>query len=529
MPTGVTSGLPGLHPRLAGGIQPAVTRLRPHDRGTRDDRAIRESRSWRHLVPLDAHLTRRGAEPMRATEVDAALDAAAHDLVTERDTLLAVLLAQQDLLGHLQETITTNSGTPTASRLWFWACWTAEAAWRAAHRVSRETADTTPAGFTEESTLLLPVAARLRFLTLSEAFRINGSKDGLWHPGDNRTRARIGALYGTDSRHLITVRCREARTEWQRHLGEHDSHPLAAAALPHELEQEIDMLLFRHAGEPGWPARRDQSTWHPLVSSWAVGDDPDTPPTADDTAVIVDAIDVHLLPRMRLRRVVRATDPLDAPAEHHHPVSSHARNRRRRRWAGIAPTFAALGSAILAATGNFTAAAVTAAGAYATLTGLVVVLGRNWATRWLLRMPASSTIGMLALITLHPDWWTTTTNTATAAAVLATAAIGYLVVEARNHGVAAADSIRRALGIAAAGAVHAFLVTAVGFILVAPAFTEQGSELATNWNTWTVGQGLARLVPATAWCLAAGVFSQILWDDQPITAALAHLRRRRPR
>jgi hypothetical protein len=31
------------------------------------------------------------------------------------------------------------------------------------------------------------------------------------------------------------------------------------------------------------------------------------------------------------------------------------------------------------------------------------------------------------------------------------------------------------------------------------------------------------LVLAAAWCLAVGVFSQILWDDRPITAPLAHL------
>jgi hypothetical protein len=32
-----------------------------------------------------------------------------------------------------------------------------------------------------------------------------------------------------------------------------------------------------------------------------------------------------------------------------------------------------------------------------------------------------------------------------------------------------------------------------------------------------------RVLLATAWCLAVGVFSQILWDDRPITAPLAHL------
>jgi hypothetical protein len=35
------------------------------------------------------------------------------------------------------------------------------------------------------------------------------------------------------------------------------------------------------------------------------------------------------------------------------------------------------------------------------------------------------------------------------------------------------------------------------------------------------------LLLATTWCFAAGVFSQVLWDDKPITAALGRVGWRR--
>ena len=43
------------------------------------------------------------------------------------------------------------------------------------------------------------------------------------------------------------------------------------------------------------------------------------------------------------------------------------------------------------------------------------------------------------------------------------------------------------------------------------------------WHRPGYGRAGMVLLLATAWCLAVGVFSQILWDDRPITAPLAHL------
>ncbi|MGV2386263.1 MAG UNVERIFIED_CONTAM: hypothetical protein LOD86_13500, partial [Thermobifida fusca] len=59
-----------------------------------------------------------------------------------------------------------------------------------------------------------------------------------------------------------------------------------------------------------------------------------------------------------------------------------------------------------------------------------------------------------------------------------------------------------------------------------PVVSENGAELAQGWAAHSRA-GVITLVQATAWCLAAGVFSQILWDDRPITAPLTHTRWRK--
>jgi hypothetical protein len=107
--------------------------------------------------------------------------------------------------------------------------------------------------------------------------------------------------------------------------------------------------------------------------------------------------------------------------------------------------------------------------------------------------------------------------------------VGYLVIEVRNHGVAAGRALARALAISLVGAVHALLVCLAGLALIAPAYVDvttaghrpivrissrfAGTDVAGSWHLLSV---------ATAFCLAVGVFSQILWEDRPITAPLAH-------
>ncbi|HMH93694.1 MAG TPA: hypothetical protein VK586_21765 [Streptosporangiaceae bacterium] len=93
---------------------------------------------------------------------------------------------------------------------------------------------------------------------------------------------------------------------------------------------------------------------------------------------------------------------------------------------------------------------------------------------------------------------------------------------ARSHGVGG-WSLLRSLAVAGVGAVHALLVSLIGLVAVAPAFVSGGKALAGVWRHPGYGHAGMVLLLSTAWCLAVGVFSQILWDDRPITAALAHL------
>jgi hypothetical protein len=91
-----------------------------------------------------------------------------------------------------------------------------------------------------------------------------------------------------------------------------------------------------------------------------------------------------------------------------------------------------------------------------------------------------------------------------------------------SHGVAG-RSLWRAVAVAAIGAAHALMVSLIGMVVVAPAFVTDGGKLAMIWHHPGYGHAGTVLLLATAWCLAVGVFSQILWDDRPITAPLAHL------
>jgi hypothetical protein len=67
------------------------------------------------------------------------------------------------------------------------------------------------------------------------------------------------------------------------------------------------------------------------------------------------------------------------------------------------------------------------------------------------------------------------------------------------------------------------MVSLIGLVIVAPAFVSGGRQLAAVWHRPGYGHAGLLLALATAWCLAVGVFAQVLWEDRPITASLAHL------
>ena len=107
------------------------------------------------------------------------------------------------------------------------------------------------------------------------------------------------------------------------------------------------------------------------------------------------------------------------------------------------------------------------------------------------------------------------------------AVVGHDAVSGEEPGRPVSEHERRAhlrlIQQAGVGAVHALLVSLIGLVAVAPAFIPDGAALDAIWRRPGYGHAGMVLLLSTAWCLAVGVFSQILWDDRPITAPLAHL------
>ncbi|TDC84524.1 hypothetical protein [Actinomadura sp. 7K507] len=182
---------------------------------------------------------------------------------------------------------------------------------------------------------------------------------------------------------------------------------------------------------------------------------------------------------------------------------------------------------------GYTVAAVLALLGYAVIAaGAAISPALGWL--WLLRQPAGSAVGLLALGALPADWWWKADPALLGQAVvlLAVVGVGYLLAEASNHGARGWYLLRRTGGITLAGFLHAFLIALIGLRTVVPAFTgaPQGTDLRLScW--WTAAgctaDGLTPwqiVLAATAWSFVVGVFLQILWDDQPITAPLAHVR-----
>lgn len=186
---------------------------------------------------------------------------------------------------------------------------------------------------------------------------------------------------------------------------------------------------------------------------------------------------------------------------------------------------------------------------------IIAVTATAWpatAWPWLLRQPASAAVGLLALAAAPPDWWYGSGGMSRgafwAAVVLVLVGTGYLYVEAGSHGLRGRRRALRPLAVAAWGFLHALMVTFIGLRFLLPEFAARAApqfptadnpkKLPVDLSCWFqagphAGCGPAALpswlmvLVAASWCFAAGVFLQIIWDDQPVTAPLAHVSWRR--
>jgi hypothetical protein len=494
-------GLADLRARLRGGVYAAVAAGRPADFSFRDQEAFRHwpgdlAGSLEH-VRDDAWS--RGGQP------DEMITTLAGLMRNQRDLLAVVVFSPDLVLNRLLQSCGSSGQGPVDT--WIGMCWVIEAAWSALRDDPPGTGGYTPA----EAALLRPLAARVRFLVLSEPMRWRGKPGGTWWGWEpDQQFGGSGALdltFGPGSWPVLAGRCQEARRDWRAFLDSYQSHPLLSQARPDELEQELRALVFRSTQlRPGGLLAQ------PLGLSVAPLAEPSRL-TTEDKALIADVAECHLLPRFAVAAVARLSlyDD-DSP----------------RRWeqilAATAVVLAGLTAVSLAAALLIRPAAVAAGVCYLLICAGVLRFPARWGAMWLLRMPAASAVGIIALVSLLPGAWIhTPLKGRLAVAALAGASFGYLLIEVRNHGAARGSAVLRALLVAVIGAVHALMVSLIGLVAVAPAFVANGAGLDRVWTRPTYGHAGMVLALAAAWCLAVGVFSQILWDDRPITAPLAHL------
>ncbi|MFC7330504.1 hypothetical protein [Marinactinospora rubrisoli] len=489
MPAGPAADapLPELYARLAGGVLDAAQR-------SRDPGAARNDENERRRPPspaLRALWTLHDEDEPLASDVEAAVDAAAAWLAGDRTALRAIL-------HHPHEQLAKSVDVPGADderEHWARLCLVAEAAWRS---LSTPGADPMVAG------RLRPLAARFRFLAFSEPFRYRRAAGTVWlpdrEPGGQSTEIWMAQVFGPRTADVLLRRAREARADWAACLDARHSHAFLAGAEPEEVEAELDALVAAR----GYRSGRLKLILRDLAEY--------EEPQAEDRAIGLAVAERHLLPRFRVLAVAALCEPT--------------------QWVGYLLLYAAVAGclgavAVAAGGGHFGTAALSAAMCYALIAAGAIGLGPLWAAQWLLRLPAAAAVGLVALVAL-PDWWQRARLDSPthwwAFIALAGVAWGYLVIEGRNHGLSASACLRRSTGVAAVGLVHGFLVSLIGLVVVAPAFAEEDAArpLSALW-TGAGGDPWAVLLLSSAWCLAIGVFSQILWDDRPITAPLRHL------
>lgn len=496
--------LHALHERLCGGVLSNARRLSPTGPSTLD-------RIWKELTPhLEGLWASVPVSPGPLPEADSVEEAierfskhlAARDERVRRQLRFLVLCPHEILTRSLGSGTghTSPASDEAALRVhWVRACVTVEAVWRCVDSA---------ADAYGELARLRPLAARNRFLVLAEPMRYRTDLTSPWVPGRASVSRGTGDptkhVFGTNTRQLLVDRARAARRDWYAYLSAYQSHPLLAQAEFRRIEDELRELCTARGYCTG-----------PLVLS-PLSLDKDARPDGEDEDVAWEVLQNHLLPRFRFLEAAPLT----------------ARTTARRCYVYSVSVLACgcvLGAVVAALFfGSYQFAAIPAALCYASIGFGTAVFGRAWAALWLLRLPAAATLGMVPLIAF-PDWWQRIRfdwqigPMELAPLLLLGVSYGYLVIEARNHDVGRWRAFGRAAAVTAVGALHAFLVALLGLTVIAPVFGEKTSN-TTIASLWTASDNapVAALVTAAALCLAIGVFSQILWDERPITAPLAH-------
>ena len=349
--------------------------------------------------------------------------------------------------------------------------------------------------------------ARTRWLLLSLPFRSG------W---DNRIPPLDLSRINDGSGRILTL-ARQARGNWLEVLGQIDDYPQLKQDIAVETDAQ-DMAFLRITRERLKNANKDLN-----VPPRSRGDDTDR----DLVGAEVDRYVVGrlLLPRFALGRVWRVV---------------YGITDWKARAVGIFGAAAAGLSAFIALivgladqhSGVLSWAAFVAIAWYL----VIAVAGTIWpstAWPWLMRQPASAAVGLLAIAIAPPDWWAGSGrqwHTALwAVLVLAGVGTGYLYFEAASQDVRGWSRAWRPLLVAVFGYLHAIMVAVIGLRLLLPEFaprTTSGPQLSCWWQAPGCGPDALPswliVLAAASWSFAAAVFLQIIWDDQPVTAPLAH-------
>ena len=507
--------LRGLNERLQSGLQPGLALQWTAGAAGPADLAHWAQRPGNDWAAMARQATSAGPGPTPDV-VGQAITHGADYLADHRQVLLDALFHPQSWMDDLPSPAADSS----AVRWTAW-CWAVEALWDAA---TRQRSALLPA----DKAFAVPLAARMRFLVLAEPFRQDhlGRVPGT-STGSTRRAARsrgeqrapepqwpLRHVFGRDSAADLVGRARQARWTWRDHLNNFQDSPALTAARGRPItrdpmEEELDQLLLADT-----PASSPLTITTARASGTANNQvRVAVEPGADDLAVQADAIERHLLPRFRLGRVAQLAWPTG-----------------RDRWFAGAALAIGIAAMTLAVSGHPREGGWGAIAAYALIVTSGWWAGAQNTTPWMLRWPAAAALGLLALSGFSPTWWrdisppTLSPGLPWTPAALLTASYGYLVVEASNHGVPRALAPLRSAAVILGGLWHSALVALLGVAVVLPTFAEDGEALHALLDTAAPTELLTLLATATGWCLAAGVFTQILWDDQPITATLAHRR-----
>jgi hypothetical protein len=160
--------------RLRGGAYPAFGESRLPSAGQSDEEALEDWPGGR-LEMLD-HIRRNPGEPCDT------IQNLATDLRSRRPLLMAALFAPDTILLHIRKD--RSAGSQGLVDAWVGMCWVAQAAWKAV-------TEDVPSELAADAALLRPLAARLRFLVLSEPMRWRGQGDEAWWGSEGTIMNRV--------------------------------------------------------------------------------------------------------------------------------------------------------------------------------------------------------------------------------------------------------------------------------------------------------------------------------------------------